>query len=57
MKASWYTGFGSNYFAFNCPWVAPPTLAVITFKATFRDALTGQTLEAQLTKNIALPVK
>jgi hypothetical protein len=55
MKANWYTGLGSNYFAFNCPWTSPPTLASVTFKAHFEDALTGRTLDADLTKAINLP--
>jgi hypothetical protein len=55
MKANWYTALGSNYFAFNCPWNAPPTIQGVTFKARLRDALTGQTLEAELNKKITLP--
>jgi hypothetical protein len=55
MKANWYTGFGSNYFAFNCPWTSPPTLSNVTFKVHSEDALTGQALEADLTKAINLP--
>ncbi|MCL2648605.1 MAG: hypothetical protein FWD61_16640 [Phycisphaerales bacterium] len=58
MKKNWYSGFGLNQFAFNCPWTAPatpPTTTDILFKATFLDALTGKALEAHLNKKITLP--
>jgi len=44
MKAHWYSGFGLNHFAVNCPWKEPPEHADITFKITFVDALTGRLL-------------
>lgn len=53
MKKNWFTGLGTNHFALSCPWTSPPTLQEITFKAHLQDALTGQTLEAQLTKKIS----
>lgn len=55
MKKNWYTGFGSDYFAFNCPWTAAPTEKTITFTAHFTDALTGRHLDATMTKTIKLP--
>ena len=57
MKANWYTGLGSNYFALNCPWEVPPALASVTFKVRFQDGLTGRTLESDLNKKITLPAK
>ena len=53
MKKNWYTGLGLNHFALSCPWSAPPTLTAITFRVRLRDALTGQTFEAQLDKKIS----
>jgi hypothetical protein len=55
MKGMWYSGLGLNHFAFTCPWDKPPTQPQVTFNARFQDALTGQTLEATLTKRITLP--
>jgi hypothetical protein len=55
MKKSWYSGLGLNHFAFTCPWESPPTQPTVTFKATFRDLLTGDTLQAQLDKKITRP--
>jgi hypothetical protein len=54
MKKAWFTGLGTNHYAFSCPWEKPPEANVdpIVFKARFRDALTGQTLMAQLDKKI-----
>jgi hypothetical protein len=52
MKAAWFTGLGSNHFALSCIWEQPPALGTIVFKARLVDALTGQTLEAQLEKTI-----
>ncbi len=57
MKKSWYSGLGLNHFAFTCPWDSPPSLRQIVFKAHYQDGLTGQVLEATLTKNVTLPVK
>jgi hypothetical protein len=53
MKAGWYTGLGTDHFAFSCPWDQAPTRTNIVFKARLVDALTGQTLEAQLDKNVS----
>jgi hypothetical protein len=44
LKTNWYSGFGLNHFAMNCPWKEPPAHDAITFKITFVDALTGQTM-------------
>lgn len=55
MKKNWYSGLGAYHFAFSCPFQTVPTITDITFKARLQDALTGQTLEAQLDKKIALP--
>ena len=55
MKKNWYTGLGSDYFAFNCPWTAAPKEKTITFTAHFTDALTGRHLDATTTKTITLP--
>ncbi len=52
MKTSWYTGLGLNHFAFSCPWQTEPAGSAITFRVRLRDALTGETLEAQLDKKI-----
>ena len=57
MKKNWYTSFGSNYFAFNCPWSTAPTHDHITITAHFTDALTGRTLDATLSKTIALSAR
>jgi hypothetical protein len=53
MKAAWYTGLGTDHFAFSCAWDTPPALPNIVFKAQLVDALTGQTLEAQLEKKVS----
>jgi hypothetical protein len=55
MKAAWFTGLGTNHFAFSCPWEQVPTIKSVVFKARLVDALTGQTLDAHLDKNIANP--
>jgi hypothetical protein len=55
MKAAWFTGLGTNHFAFSCPWEQVPAGKNIVFKARLVDALTGQTLQAQLDKNISGP--
>lgn len=55
MKQNWYTTFGSNYFAFNCPWATAPTHDHITITAHFTDALTGRHLDATVTKTVTLP--
>jgi len=54
MKKAWFTGLGTNHFAFSCPWEKPPQANVgpIVFKARFRDALTGNMLLAQLDKKV-----
>lgn len=52
MKKNWYTGLGLNHFAFSCP-SEPPASPSIVIRARLRDALTGQTLEAQLDKKLA----
>lgn len=54
MKKAWFTGLGANHFAFSCRWEKPPqaNAGPIVFKARFRDALTGNTLLAQLDKKI-----
>jgi hypothetical protein len=59
MKKSWYSGFGLDHFAFTCPWeqVNAPTQEAVVFKATFKDLLTGNTLQAQLDKKVTLPKK
>jgi hypothetical protein len=56
VKKAWFTGLGTNHFAFSCPWDKPPESSAgpLVFKATLRDALTGQTLMAQLDKKITL---
>jgi hypothetical protein len=54
MKAAWYSAFGSNHFAVNCPWAKPPGHADITFKVKFVDALTGNVLVDQMHKNVKL---
>ncbi len=56
MKKNWYTGFGADYFAFNCPWATAPTEKNISFTAHFTDALTGRHFDATLNKTIKLPV-
>jgi hypothetical protein len=55
IKKCWYSGLGLNQFACNCPWTKPPTSADVTFRMTFRDALTGRVLEAHLDKKVTLP--
>ena len=57
MKKNWYSAFNSNYFALNCPWTSPPTIDSVIFKARFTDALTGRTLEAELSKKITLTTR
>ena len=52
MKKNWYSGLGAYHFAFSCPFQTAPTMTNVTFKARLVDALTGQTLEAQLEKKI-----
>jgi hypothetical protein len=47
LKANWYSGFGLNQFALNCPWKEPPQHDAITFKVVFIDALTGETMTDQ----------
>ena len=55
LKKNYYNGFGLNQFAVNCPWTQPPTSPDITFRLTFRDALTGRLLETHLYKKVTLP--
>lgn len=55
MKKNWYSGLGLNHFAFTCPWESPPTQPTVTFKVTFQDLLTGNSLTAQLDKKITPP--
>jgi hypothetical protein len=55
MKQSWYSGLGLNHFAFNCPWSAAPSGENVQLRATFVDALTGNTLTAELSKKLTPP--
>jgi len=58
MKKNWYTGLGAYHFTFSCPFQTVPAGGggeKVTFKARLEDALTGQTLEAQLEKKVSLP--
>jgi len=59
MKKCWYSGFGLDHFALTCPWEQgnAPTQEGVVFKATFKDLLTGNTLQAQLDSKIAVPKK
>jgi hypothetical protein len=55
MKRNWYSGLGLNQFALTCPWESPPTTRDIVLKVHYKDALTGNVLEAQISKKIHLP--
>jgi len=55
MKKNWYSGLGAYHFAFSCPFQTVPTITNVTFRARLQDALTGQTLVAQLDKKITPP--
>ncbi len=47
LKGNWYSSFGLNHFAVNCPWNQPPAHEKITFKITFVDAMTGRIMTDQ----------
>lgn len=48
MKANYYSGFGLDHFAFNCPLTAPFPKEILV-RVTFVDALTGKQMRSETT--------
>ena len=55
LKILWYSQFGLDHFALNCPLASLPVHTQITFKVHFIDALTNQALETQKLITVHLP--